>query len=308
MDDRTVGFVLRALRRRRGWRQSDLAARARVSQSTVSRVERGWLQDLTIRTLRSIFGALEAGMQVAPRWRGAELERLIDEDHSIVVHDVVRRLERLGWSAEVEVTYAEFGERGSIDVLGLRSDARAIVVVEVKTDLVSSEAIGRKLDEKARLGPSIVARRDGWTPASVGRVLVMPGTMRLRRLVERHPLIARMLPADSVAVRRWLRRPVGAMAGVWFLSDIAPRTPGEGRRAAARRIRPSPSVARRAGDSESGRRTPESGSLTYRRVRGRLSEKMRAGLRRNMRLMHAVNHRGHAAPRPGPRRARRRPT
>jgi transcriptional regulator with XRE-family HTH domain len=251
MDDRTVGLVLRALRRRRGWRQSDLAALGQVSQSTVSRAERGWLQDLTLRTLRSLFAALEAGVQVAPRWRGAELERLIDEDHSIVVHDVVRRLERLGWSAEVEVTYAEFGERGSIDVLGLRPDLHAVVVVEVKTDLVSSEAVGRKLDEKGRLGPSIVAQRHGWTPASVGRVLVMPGTMRLRRLVERHPVIGRMLPAGSVAVRRWLRRPVGAMAGVWFLSDIAPRTPGDGRRVAPRRIRPVPSVVRRPSDAKS---------------------------------------------------------
>ena len=244
MDDRTVGLVLRALRRRHGWRQSDLAARARVSQSTVSRIERGWLQDLTVRTLRSIFEALEAGVQVAPRWRGAELERLIDEDHSTVVEEVVRRIERLGWVAEVEVTYSEFGERGSIDVLGLRPDLRAIVVVEVKTDLVSSEAVGRKLDEKARLGPGIVARRNGWTPAAVGRVLVMPGTMRLRRLVDRHPVIARMLPAGSVAARRWLAQPVGAMAGVWFLSDMAPRTARDGQRVAARRIRPTASVAR----------------------------------------------------------------
>jgi transcriptional regulator with XRE-family HTH domain len=259
MDDRTVGFVLRALRRRRGWRQSDLAARARVSQSTVSRVERGWLQDLTIRTLRLIFGALEAGAQVTPRWRGAELERLIDEDHSIVVDELVRRLERLGWSVEIEVTYAEFGERGSIDVLGLRPEVRAIVVVEVKTDLVSSEAVGRKLDEKARLAPGIVARRDGWTPTSVGRVLVMPGTMRLRRLVERHPVIDRMLPAGSVALRQWLRQPAGAVAGVWFLSDIAPRTPGDGRRLAPRRIRSVPSVTRGAGDAETRRRPSGSG-------------------------------------------------
>lgn len=259
MDDRTVGLVLRALRRRRGWRQSDVAARAHVSQSTVSRVERGWLQHLPIRTLRSLFAALEAGLQVVPRWRGAELERLIDEDHSIVVDDVVRRLERLGWSTEVEVTYAEFGERGSIDVLGLRPDVRAIVVVEVKTDLASSEAVGRKLDEKARLGPAIVARRHGWGPTSVGRVLAMPGTMRLRRLVEGHPVIARMLPAGSVAVRRWLRRPVGAIAGVWFLSDIAARTPGDARRIAARRIRRVRSVDRHAGDAESRHRTGKSG-------------------------------------------------
>jgi hypothetical protein len=225
----------------------------------VSRAERGWLQDLTIRTLRSILGALEAGMHVAPRWRGAELERLIDEDQSIVVHEVVRRIEQLGWSAEIEVTYSEYGERGSIDVLGRRPDVHAIVVIEVKTDLASSEAVGRKLDEKAKLGPLIVARRDGWAPASVGRILVMPGTMRLRRLVERHPVIARMLPTGSLAVRRWLRQPVGAMAGVWFLPDIAPRTTRHGPQVASRRIRRAPGVHGGPAHTESGRHSPESG-------------------------------------------------
>jgi hypothetical protein len=53
----------------------------------------------------------------------------------------------------------------------------------VKTDIASSEAIGRKVDEKARLAPAIVHARHGWTPVSVGRILVMPESMRLRRLV-----------------------------------------------------------------------------------------------------------------------------
>ncbi len=224
VDDRTSGLIIRALRRRRGWSQAELAGRTGVSQSTVSRAERGWLEDLTLRTIRALFAALEARVQLAPRWKGAELERLLDQDHSVIVAQIARRLEALGWTAELEVTYSEYGERGSIDVLGLRPADRAIVVVEVKTDIASSEAIGRKVDEKARLAPQIVSERWGWTPTSVGRLVVMPDSMRLRRLVERHEVIGRMFPVDAIAIRRWLRRPGGPMAGLWFISDTRPKT------------------------------------------------------------------------------------
>jgi transcriptional regulator with XRE-family HTH domain len=238
MDDRTSGLVIRALRKRDGWSQADLAARAGVSQSTISRAERGWLEDLTLRVIRAIFAALEARVQLAPRWKGAELERLLDEAHSALVAAVAGRLEGLGWTVELEVTYSEFGERGSIDVLATRPTERSIVVVEVKTDIASSEAVGRKVDEKVRLAPRIVATRLGWRPVNVGRLLVMPDQMRLRRLVERHEVIGRMFPMGAIAVRRWLREPGGAMAGLWFLSDIARKTGRDQRAPVARRIRP----------------------------------------------------------------------
>jgi transcriptional regulator with XRE-family HTH domain len=236
MDDRTAGLVIRALRRRRGWRQHDLGERAQVSRSQVSRAERGWFDQLTLRTIRRIFRALDARLLIAPRWRGAELERLLDEDHSVVVASVARRLESFGWIAELEVTYSEFGERGSIDVLGLLPAARAALVIEVKTDVASAEAMGRKLDEKTRLAPGIVKARVGWTPAAVGRLIVMPETMRLRRLVQRHEVIGRMFPVNAIATRRWLREPRGAFAGIWFLSDSRPQNASRGAGVARRRI------------------------------------------------------------------------
>ncbi len=203
----------------------------------MSRAERGWFEQLTLRTIRSIFAALEARLLIAPRWHGAELERLLDEDHAVVVASVARRLESFGWIAELEVTYSEFGERGSIDVLGLLPAARAAIVIEVKTDVASAEAMGRKLDEKARLAPGIVKARFGWTPTAVGRLIVMPETMRLRRLVQRHEVIGRMFPVDAVGARRWLREPRGAFAGLWFLSDSRPGTTSRVAGVARRRIK-----------------------------------------------------------------------
>ena len=85
MDDRRVGLVIRALRRRRGMRQTDLALAARVSQSVISRVERGHLATLSTNTVRSILSALDARGEWDIRWRGGELDRLIDEAHAALV-------------------------------------------------------------------------------------------------------------------------------------------------------------------------------------------------------------------------------
>jgi hypothetical protein len=187
----------------------------------ISRVERGHVAELTVQTLRAIFLALDARLGLSPTWRGAELERLLDQDHASTVAMVARRLEEFGWTVALEVTYSEYGERGSIDALGLEPSRRAAIAVEVKTDIASVEAMGRKLDEKARLTPRIVRERFGWTPVVVGRVIALPDTQRLRRIVERQPVIGRMFPASSREVRAWLRNPAGVVAGVWFLSNIS---------------------------------------------------------------------------------------
>jgi hypothetical protein len=195
-------------------------------------VERGHLGAVKVETLRAVFAALDARVLIEPRWRGAELERLVDAGHATLVGAFARRLERLGWTPMLEITYSMYGERGSIDVLGVLPGVRAAVVGEIKSDIPSSEAVGRKLDEKQRLAPAIVAERLGWKPASVGAVLVLPESARLRRLLagQAEPL-ARMLPIDSRRVVSWLREPAGPLAATWFLSNIAPR----GTRRVARR-------------------------------------------------------------------------
>lgn len=248
MDDRTVGLIIRALRRRRKWRQEDLARASQTSQASISRVERGHVAELTVQTLRTIFLALDAKLGLAPTWRGAELERLLDQDHAATVAMVARRLEELGWTAVLEVTYSEYGERGSIDLLGLEPGKRAAIAVEVKTDIPSAEAMGRKLDEKARLAPKIVRERFGWTPDVVGRVIALPDTERLRRIVERQPVIGRMFPASSREVRAWLRNPTGVVAGVWFLSNITVVNARAVRKPPERRVARSGSFIERGAD------------------------------------------------------------
>jgi transcriptional regulator with XRE-family HTH domain len=234
MDDVGVGRVFRALRLRSHWRQSDLAARAGCSQALVAQLEAGRLDATTLRTVRAVGAPLGLRFELAPRWRGADLERILDEAHAELVAHIAAHLERAGWSVRLEVTYSEYGERGSIDVLASLPAARASLVVEAKTAFGSAEAVGRKLDEKARLGPRIVERLEGWRPAVTGRALVMPDTARLRRTFAATPVLARMLPAGSREIRAWLKGPASPISAAWFLSNI---TPGNQMRAQSKRIR-----------------------------------------------------------------------
>jgi len=226
MDDVRIGRILRALRRRRGWTQRQLGARCRLSQQAISLVERGHGSTLAGATLRRVFAAVDARWEPIVSWRGGDLDRLLDEAHARLVDEVVRRLAALRWDVRVEVTYSEYGERGSIDVLAARRELLAVVNVEVKSDLTVIEATVRKSDEKDRLVRRSLAReRFGFTPRSVGRLLVLPATTAARRRVgQAAPTLTTAFPTRGDAVRAWLGRPSGDLAGILFV----PNTNGSG--------------------------------------------------------------------------------
>jgi len=234
---------MRALRQRRGWRQIDLAGAAGCSQNLVSLVERGHLDLLSTRVLRRLAAALDATLGLEIRWRGASLDRLLDEGHAALVAAVAESLRGLGWLVAIEVTYSEFGERGSFDLIAFHPVAKVLLVVEVKTDLPSAEATLRKLDEKARLATRVARDRLGWQPTAVARVLVVPESATLRRRIARHQvLFGRVLPQRNVAIRRWLAHPAGTMSGLWFLSLRDRRVGISGRRTRERVRRPKSTV------------------------------------------------------------------
>ena len=138
----------------------------------------------------------------------------------MLVAIVVDMLTRAGWQARVEVTYSEYGERGSFDILAWHEPSQTLLVIEVKTDLPSAESTLRKLDEKTRLASKVASEGLGWRAASVARLLVMPEESTLRRRVARHSRIFdAALPDRGVAIRSWLRSPAGTVSGLWFLSS-----------------------------------------------------------------------------------------
>ena len=82
MDLVRLGLGIRALRRRRGWRQADLATAAHVGQTTVSLLERGHLQHVSVPALLSVAAALDARLDISIRWRAGDLDRLLDAGHA----------------------------------------------------------------------------------------------------------------------------------------------------------------------------------------------------------------------------------
>lgn len=224
MDDQRVGRIVRALRHRLGWRQSDLAARAGTTQDDISRVERGRAGRMRVDKLRRIGAALDADLVVTLRWRGGEIDRLMDEGHAAIVGWVIGLLEQLGWEARPEVTYAVRGERGAIDVLAWHPLSRTLLVVEVKSELTSVEETLRRHDAKQRLAAEVAAERFGWMdPGAVCRFLVLPDSSTARRRVGRHATVLdHAYRLRGSAARAWLTRPAGSASALLF----APLTRG----------------------------------------------------------------------------------
>lgn len=217
---------MRAIRRRSRLRQLDLARRAGVSQSAISDIELGRLDRMSLRTVRASATALGVDLRLDPRWRGGEIDRLLDEGHARVAALAIALLERHGWECAVEVTYSHFGERGSIDILASDAGRTSVVVVEAKTRLTSIEATLRKLDEKSRLAPSIVQERTGARPKVVARLLALPEGGSARRSVARHDaVLRRAFPLRGAAARSWLAEPGPATGMLILLSGSRPRAP-----------------------------------------------------------------------------------
>jgi transcriptional regulator with XRE-family HTH domain len=221
MDDVQVGSVIRAVRIRRGLRQSDVAALAGVSQTMVSDVEAGHLEQMSLRLVRRVGAAVGVSLPLGPRWRGPELVKLLDEKHAAMVGEVVERLRDLGWQAIPEHTFSIQGERGSVDVFAWHPITRAVLVVEVKTMIRDLQDLVSTLDRKRRLGP-LLARRLDWRPLLFGTVLVLPGETQARNAVGKHlAVLDAVLPARTIDVRRWLTRPDRDLRGIWFLLNFA---------------------------------------------------------------------------------------
>lgn len=218
MDDRAIGVALRTLRVRRGWRQVDLACRSGVRLHRVKAIEAGRLEAAGLAATRSLARALDADLALRLRWRGEELDRLLNRAHS-ALHEAFARdaTTRPGWTAVPEVSFSIYGERGVIDVLLWHAEHRALAVVELKTSIVDVQELLGTLDRKRRLGGR-VARERGWEPSVVGAWLVVADTRTNRRRVAAHAEVLRSaLPRDGRTVRSWLRRPVGPLAALSFL-------------------------------------------------------------------------------------------
>ena len=170
--------------------------------------------------LLAVAEALDGQLDLDFRWRGADLDRLIDADHAGIEAGLVSLYRRSNWEVAVEATFSKFGERGSIDVLAWHQPTGQVAVNEVKATVPDAGNTLAGLDRKARLAP-LIARDLGWTCNGVSRFLVVADRSTARRRIAAATVFDAALPLRGPACTAWIRRPSEPVRGLFFVSPAA---------------------------------------------------------------------------------------
>lgn len=223
MDDLRVGSVIRRVRIKRGLRQQDLADAAGLSRGAISLIEAGHLDRLSLRSLRDVAAQIGVRIDVIPRWRGGDLDRLLNAAHSALHESVAAFFAGLcEWEARPEVSFAIYGERGVVDVLVFHAASGSLLVIELKTDIVDVQECLATHDRKRRLAKSI-ARENGWEARSVSMWLIVGDDRTNRRRAARHAALLRSAyPQGRKDVLAWLREPTDTVRALSFWSYANP--------------------------------------------------------------------------------------
>lgn len=218
MDDIEVGRRFRAVRIHKGWRQLDLAKAAATSRAGISRIEHGRMEELTVALLRRVARALDMRVELIPRWRGGELDRMVNARHAALHETAALLFARYpGWTTVPEVSFSIYGERGAIDLLAWHAACRALLVVELKTEIVDVQGLLGAVDRYRRLAPQIALAR-GWRPSTVSVwVAVAAGRSNARSVAAHQAVLRSAFPADGRRLAAWLRDPSGRLDALTFL-------------------------------------------------------------------------------------------
>ncbi len=210
------------------------------------RIERGRVAGVPIVKVRRVAAALDARIDMNVRWQGGDLDQLTNSRHA-AMHEVMARFfaMRPPWTAEPEVSFSIWGERGTVDILAWHPSANALLVVELKSELVDLNELLGKLDRKRRLAAQIAGAR-GHAPARVGVWVVVADSRTNRRAVAAHATAIRSkLPIDGRGVVRWLDQPDRALGALSFLPRVYGTHLGAGTAPVKRVVRPRSRAATR---------------------------------------------------------------
>jgi transcriptional regulator with XRE-family HTH domain len=210
---RRIGIGLREKRLALGLRQSDVAAKAGVSQSFYSELERGVATVVAVETVAACAAALDLRLATfLESTPGADRPR--DAEHLRRQALVIDYAAGGGWRARPEHSIDPSARRSrSIDVLLERPERREAAVVEIVDLIVDGGDMMRGLSDKV----AAVTRDHAFDEAhggdewSVSGFLVVRGTRRNRRVI-----------TDASAV---FRSAYPASSSVWLRALADPRTP-----------------------------------------------------------------------------------
>jgi transcriptional regulator with XRE-family HTH domain len=220
VDPGRIGATVRQLRIRARWRQVDLAVRAGVPVKVVGSIEHGRLDGVPIGQLGLIAVALGGSLDLAVRWHGGDLARVLNGRHAAMHEAVARHFGGLaGWVAQPEVSFSIFGERGVIDVLAWHASTRTLLVIELKTELVDIGGLLGQVDRYRRLARAVAGER-GWRPEHIAVwVVVAPSRTNARRLADHATVIRTAFPDDGRKLDGWLADPSSEFACLSFLPN-----------------------------------------------------------------------------------------
>jgi transcriptional regulator with XRE-family HTH domain len=221
MTDQRLGAAVRAVRIQHGLRQHDVAAAAGVSPPTVSRIERGRLEEVRLSAIRAVGGALDIRIDVLARWRGGQLDRMLNRRHGAMHEGLAKCFAGLeGWRLMAEVSFSIYGERGSIDALAWHAATRSLVVIELKSEIVDVQDLLSSVDRYSRLAASI-ARDRGLDPLGISVwVILAEGRTNRRALGDHATVLRNRFPLDGRGMRRWLRDPRIEVSTLSFLRYV----------------------------------------------------------------------------------------
>jgi transcriptional regulator with XRE-family HTH domain len=105
MRDAVIGRLFRMTRFRRGWTQAELAMKAGLSPTVISRIEAGQASRYRLAVLQRHGDALGLRAEIGVMGRGGEAVRLLDEEHAAIVEYVATLLRHAGWSVDAEASF-----------------------------------------------------------------------------------------------------------------------------------------------------------------------------------------------------------
>ena len=175
---------------------------------------------MAVGHLDHIATALGATLQVQLRWRGEQLDRLIDAAHAAIQQSVAAMLTEFGWIVRVEVSFNHYGDRGRIDIIAFHPGRRIVLIVEVKSGIGDLQEMLGRLDTKFRLATRI-ARDLGWTNVTACvPAFVIGDTRAARRTIAAHSALFAQYPRRGRQALAWLRNPTAQapMGLLWFMN------------------------------------------------------------------------------------------
>jgi hypothetical protein len=199
----------------------------------VARAEDHRIIGLRLELILRIAAVLDIRVDFSPRWRGGELDRVLNAGHAAMHEQVATMLSATpAWLFRPEVSFAIYGERGVIDILAFHPQTGALLVIELKTELVDVQDLIGSVDRYTRLAQRVAAEQD-WNARHVSCWVVISDATRNRRRVANHSsMLGAAFPADGRTMRGWLRNPSRTMRALSFL-----KWESSGTRPGVRRVR-----------------------------------------------------------------------